>query len=412
MASKFKTPGGDRTFLSLLLLLGNLFQLGLIYFRKPPARPELPAIFAGLAIAGAGLWFKKQWARFLGIILSLYFSAFFFYHLFVQGFSLKRLFYAAAPTYVAWWIWRAFSPQKIAEEEDEQKPMISMVLLLKQPRYLEARVLAEIVSSAWGGKYTHGDDASEKEDAASQRWVVGESPLFMIQSPHGMFILNNFSIPYFNDKEAVVKEINELRLRKAVEDHNAWLSVDLMALPDENADRSSAYPYIAKLVAELGGEDCTAILQPESQRINVWDDELVEKLRGPNAVEEFAVPTNIPVQQIADDDPEMIKAVSEAKARWPEFVEAFKKKDGENFAVKAPITVEENREFIWINVIGLEPEYIHGTLGNDPVNLGNLKYGDRVEVPLKDLNDWGYIKNEAPVGMFTVKILMAARKKG
>ena len=108
----------------------------------------------------------------------------------------------------------------------------------------------------------------------------------------------------------------------------------------------------------------------------------------------------------------MKAAVAEARTTWPQFVEAFKKRDGENFGIKAPITANGRTEFIWVEVTGLEPEYIHGTLGNDPVDLGDLKYGSQVEVPLEDLNDWGYIRNGEPVGMFTVKVLQAIYNEG
>ncbi|MFN7140514.1 MAG: DUF2314 domain-containing protein, partial [Limisphaerales bacterium] len=276
---------------------------------------------------------------------------------------------------------------------------ISLVLLLKDPRYLEASILANVVSSAWGEEYSAAGDGD------TGRFVVGESPLFLIHGPQGVFAVNNFSAPYFNNMEKLVEEVRELRLRKALEEHTAWLSVDLIRLTDESVPRESAYQAIGKLISELSGAGCLAILHPGSSAINVWDAELAEKLRGADVMEVFAESTGLPVVQVADDDPRMVAAVAQARSTWPEFVEAFKKRDGENFAIKAPITVNERTEFIWIEVDGLEPEYIHGTLANDPVDLGNLKLGSRVEVPLKELNDWGFIRHNEPVGMFTVKVL-------
>jgi uncharacterized protein YegJ (DUF2314 family) len=165
------------------------------------------------------------------------------------------------------------------------------------------------------------------------------------------------------------------------------------------------------LVAELAGPDCLALFQPETGRINVWDEVLDNKLRGPDCLEVFGVQTNVPVIQVDDGDPRMQAAVQLARTRWPEFVEAFQKRDGKNFSVKAPITVADRREFIWVEVDGLEPEYVHGTLANDPVDLGHLKIGDRVEVPLKDLNDWAFLRNGEGVGMFTVKVVSDIQKQ-
>ncbi len=101
----------------------------------------------------------------------------------------------------------------------------------------------------------------------------------------------------------------------------------------------------------------------------------------------------------------MLAAVETARRRWPEFVEAFQTRSGnseDKFSVKAPIESNGNVEFIWLDVIGLEPDYIHGTLANDPVDLGDLVLGSQVEVPVKDLNDWAFFKDGVASGMFTV----------
>ena len=50
-----------------------------------------------------------------------------------------------------------------------------------------------------------------------------------------------------------------------------------------------------------------------------------------------------------------------------------------------------NTEFIWITVTGIEGDRVYGTLGNDPGNLGSLKFGSKVSVLVADLNDWCYI---------------------
>ena len=109
----------------------------------------------------------------------------------------------------------------------------------------------------------------------------------------------------------------------------------------------------------------------------------------------------------------MIEAVAEARDRWPEFVEAFhERREGEWFSVKVPVTVDGVTEFIWVEVTGIEPEYIHGTLGNDPVDLGGLKMGDVVEVPVAELNDWSirYPDGDSH-GMFTLEAIDRARER-
>jgi uncharacterized protein YegJ (DUF2314 family) len=401
VALKLSPPGGQKTWLASVLLAVGVYSAT----RSFLDHNVLFGIIGLLhAFCGVGLWFQQRWARWATVVLILGVAGFSGYLLVTKSFALTKLILLLGGLYIAWQVWKEFAPDKLAREDDCQ-PMISLVLLLRQPRYLEASILAHIVSSAWGGNY------ASIEDEESTRFVVGESPLFMVQSPEGMFIVHNFDRQYFDNTDAVVADLTELRTRKAVEEHQAWLAVDLISPHDQKASAESLYPQIAKLIAELAGADCLAILQPETGKINVWDQSLEETLRGPNALEHFAEPADPPVVQIDGEDPRMQAAVDEARSRWPEFVDAFKKKDGENFSIKAPITVDECTEFIWVVVDGLEPEYIHGTLGNDPVNLGNLKLGDRVEVPLKDLNDWVYMRDDKPVGLFTSKVLSAVQKE-
>lgn len=64
--------------------------------------------------------------------------------------------------------------------------------------------------------------------------------------------------------------------------------------------------------------------------------------------------------------------------------------------------MDEATEFIWLNVLGCEPRYVHGTLANTPVNLGDLKLHDQVEVPVDDIRDWGYLSDGASIGFFSV----------
>jgi len=403
MAFKLKTPGGERTFYALIA-----FGIGTYIAIESSLRGDPTLIAFGLSamVIGVGMWFNHQWARWSGIVLVVFCAGFITYKMTQRGFTLWGTVVVICGLWGAWDIWHKFSPEKIAEAgESDDKPtsMISLVLLLREPRYLEARILAPIVSSAWGQEFSGGDDAEE----GCNRFVVGESPMFMVQCPEGFFIIHNFPSPYFDDTAKAADHLQELRMHKAVKNHQAWIAVDLMQPHDEAATPESFYPQIARLVAELADDKVLALFHPDSGKITAWDQSLTDKLRGPDALEVFGEMPHPPVIDVKDDDPRMAAAVAEARERWPEFVESFKRREGRNYSVKAPITVGEVTEFIWIEVIGLEPEYIHGKLGNDPVDLGDMKLGDQVEVPLKDLNDWAFIRDDKPVGLFTMKVLAA-----
>ncbi|MCX6951846.1 MAG: DUF2314 domain-containing protein [Verrucomicrobia bacterium] len=320
-----------------------------------------------------------------------------------SGHDLYGLMVLAAGAAGGRWVWRKLAPRPVSAA-----PMVSLVLLLREPRYLEPVVLAEIIRSAWGLAIEVAPADGGKDDApAGKPFIVGNSPVFMVGTGEGMFVVHNHERLYFDPAAEVAEKVPDLRLRKIILDHRAWLSVDAMGVGPEE-DVAPYYARISKLLAELANDAVLGLFQPASSRLTPWDATLVERLRrGENLGDLFQV-QQAPVVQVSEDDPRMKAAVAEAKRRWPEFVAAFKaRQPGGNYAVKAAVTRDGNTEFIWIEVVGLEPEFIHGKLANDPVDLGDLKIGDQVEVPLAALNDWTFRHAEAdePQGLFTVRIL-------
>jgi len=397
MPVKFKTPGGERTQYAVISLVIGLYVAIKWFLRGDVAAGTYGALFA---VVGVGLWFNQQWARWAGISMVLFAVGFMGFKMAQRGFDLLGTTGMVMGLVGCWFMWKEFSPEKIAESDDKPKAMISLVLLLRKPRYLEAKILAQIVSSAWGQEFSSGGDAEED----SSRFVVGKPPMFVIQSPEAFFIAYTFPTPYFNDLDAVATELKEIRVAKAVKDHQAWLAVDLITIHDSAQPPESVYPQIAKLVAELAPPDALAIYEPETGKITPWDESLEAALRGPDSLSVFGKPVHPPVIHIDDDDPRMQAAVAEARSRWPEFVEAFNCRDGKSFSVKAPITSGDRTEFIWIEVSALSGDSIQGTLGNEPVDLNGFKLGDGVQVPVADLNDWVYIRNGEPTGLFTAKV--------
>ena len=308
------------------------------------------------------------------------------------------------------WRWLA-KKLAVLDSPPSEPPMVSLVLLLKQPRYLEAKVLAEILRTAWGMTFSAAEPDNDTSDTgAPQPWIAGESPVFMVNTGAAIFIVHNHEKLYFEEVDDVAARVPELRQRTIILEHRAWLSVDAMRVEGE-AETAIAYAKIARALAELADDSVLGLFQPASNRLTAWEPALETRLRkGENLAELFAV-NQVPVEEIPDNDPRMKAAVAEARLRFPEFRAAFQaRKPGGHYAVKAPITRDDNTEYIWMEVIGLEPEYIHGTLANDPVKLGGLKIGDRVEVPIAELNNWMCLDadNEEPRGMFTVKIVTSA----
>jgi uncharacterized protein YegJ (DUF2314 family) len=288
--------------------------------------------------------------------------------------------------------------------EDDDSPMTSIVLLRSKAKLLDSAILLECVREAWDPRRELGDD---------DLFVAGEGPVLMVKSPQGMWMVHNHSRPYFDD-DYPVDRIPELRLRKAVADHAAWLSVDLMHGFEENLPREVYYPFIFRLIRELSDDDTLAIFRPESGEINVWSDEVAASLGSIDPLEGFATPVHSPVIQVSDEDPRMKAAVEEARRTFSVFRGHWDQRDsGDSFLAKVSLRRDGNSEVIWIEVDGLEPDFIHGTLANQPVNLTGLNSGDRIEVPVADLYDWAIALEgaEGPLGLFTDKIVLEVQRE-
>jgi uncharacterized protein YegJ (DUF2314 family) len=282
------------------------------------------------------------------------------------------------------------------------EPSVSLVLLLRQPRDFDAAALARAAQRALGLDVGAGDDGAGS-------CVVGESPHFLVQLPDRLLAVHNADLPYFDNPAAVAADLPELRLRQAVARHRAWVSVECLhveAAPDD------PYLAVARLAADLVGDDCLALCVPERRRVYVCDESLPAKLRGPDPLAALARGGPAPVVGIAPDDPRLLAAVREARRRWPEFVAAFEQREaGQIFSVKVPVREGKQTEYMWLSVSALEHEMIYGRLDNEPVSMKRLRAGARLRVPVRDLNDWLYTRGDTLAGGFTIDVLANAPKR-
>lgn len=284
----------------------------------------------------------------------------------------------------------------------EDKPLVSIVLLMREHRYLDEAMLKRLVRKAWG------IDIPDEDDEA---YIIGRPPVYVIQVPEGAFLVHNHQRPYMDNPEAAAAEMSELRLRRVITEHQAWRAVDLLHPGAGAGSQGRAYELIGKLVAELSDDATLAVYAPETDRMVAWDSDFEDLLRGKEPLKVFGLGPP-PVVEVTADDPRMTAAVAEARRRWPEFVAAFERRTpDQHFTVKAPMGDGARKEFIWVEVTALEGDRIIGELANDPVNLPGLRCGDKVTARVEDLNDWIYMKNGDMVGGFTVKVLMGRKGK-
>jgi len=276
---------------------------------------------------------------------------------------------------------------------------VALVLFLAQPRILSAQHLANFASQALGERFSSSDDEN------CDHSVAGELPTFILKQGERAFMVSCFGTPYMDHPDKAARAINELRLRKVVREHSAWLSVDLLGTcaPEE---RSEVYRTIGKLIAALADDDCLAVFAPATSQLIVFNSEMREQLRGRDPLDLFDQTRHPPVVPVSSDDPRLKAAVAKARRRWPAFVRAFEQREPEqSFSVKARMGQGDCIEFMWLSVTGLENGIIYGRLDNDPIELTSLRCGDRVRVRVNDLNDWLFTDGEVMQGGFTIEVL-------
>jgi uncharacterized protein YegJ (DUF2314 family) len=289
----------------------------------------------------------------------------------------------------------------LGKNEGDTK-LVSFVLLLAKPVKLNSSLLTKVVSKAW--KLELSDD---NKDATE--FVVGEDPMYITQTRHGIFSINNFGRRYFDGEPTA--EISDLRLRRAVDQHVAWMSVDRMG--DEPTE-DEAYPLIGKLITALGRSVKTPplVYWPDGQMGLTFNDEVATALCSDDPRQAFIQAVGpVPVMGADGDDPRMKKAIAEAKRRWPEFIQRFENRQAsEKFAVKTGFGKKSAKEYMWVEVTGIENGMIFGKLSNEPMGKYGIKFGDLVRKPETAVIDWLISDDTEMIGAFTNKAIEAMQQ--
>jgi uncharacterized protein YegJ (DUF2314 family) len=294
----------------------------------------------------------------------------------------------------------------------DDKPPQSIVLLLARPKVANIQLLAHWLSEDTGRKVRGIDSAADKDkgsdDERAGDFVIGRQPHMLAHVAGATFVIHSLSEPYMKDPLSASESIPELRIRKAVRDHKAWISMDIL---DSKTPTTQEYRVIAKLLAHLVDSDCLALYFPPTGAFAPWSDDTVEQLQSDDPIQAvFEHVSLMPVIPI-DDDPRLRAAEAEARRRFSEFRAAFEATDGTNFAVKTKITRGERSEHIWVEVDRITGNKVEGRLGNEPVDLSELKIGSPVEIDDARVEDWVYFRNDTPAGMFTVPVIQAITRE-
>ncbi len=286
MRFPFRAPGGDRTINALIFLGIGLWSF---WERFRPGGNWVNSVMGtSTLLLGVGLWFWYSRVRWPAAALLLALAAFNFSMAYAQHrFSWLSMLANTAMIWVAWTVIRDGDEKKEEPPPEEEKPFVSIVLLLRDPRPMEAAVLAGQVSRAWGEEYiVTPEDLPPGTVSPTPRIVVGESPLFVINAPDGLYVVHNQAKPYMDNVEGAPSE-TEPRAREAVLKHRAWVAVDLRAPLAPARPPETYYPLVARLIAELADEDCLALFHPATLTLRAWEPALADVLRSPDPLKAF-----------------------------------------------------------------------------------------------------------------------------
>lgn len=361
-------------------------------------------------VAGYGAYKKLRWGFLLGLGFLGVLLACSVYFLFLNKPSILRVFGVLTCVWVMWDIWREFrrsSRLDVSDSSEEpDQPMVSLVLLLKEAQHLDATILAKVASKAWDAEVKTIDESGDDDSELS--FVGGESPHFICSHGGGFFAIHNLDQPYFEDADKIANAVPELRRQKAIREHTAWVSCDLIRWLEPGDGLSQAYRLIARLLCELLDDNCLAIIDPEAQQVFLNDPETESKLRSDDPRAALQESYYVPVIAVAPDDPRMLAAVAEARSRFEEFVTAFEQREdsGNEFFLKAPFSENDVTEFMWLKVEAIENGVVFGTLGNDPNDIPSLREGSQVTAKASELNDWIIQPPSGDfIGGFTIHVL-------
>ena len=115
------------------------------------------------------------------------------------------------------------------------------------------------------------------------------------------------------------------------------------------------------------------------------------------------------VVPVPNSDEAMAKAIAKARATLPDFFAILAKpQQGDNgFAVKIHYDFGNNRgEHIWANTIAVNGKDISANISNQPRDIPNLKFGQRVTVPVTQLSDWMFIRDGKIHGGQTIRAVL------
>lgn len=289
------------------------------------------------------------------------------------------------------------------KKSHEEAPPFSVVFLMRKPMQLTP----ESVQSAFVKVLGRDFDSSRNE------LVVAASPTSFVRVDGQVFMLHDMGFRYVDDLDQSVTDARDESERQILRQHNAWFSIDCM-FPQRftNAEKENVYRRMLRLGAEFLNSDCLGIYLPESGVLVPVNALTQSTLRTENAVGFLSSYRQDPIVSVPAADSGLEAAAHEAQDRWPEFRNAFaERKSDQHFFVKLPFRDGEAVEWMWLDVMRMDSDYIEGTLNNSPKTVSNVQENEKVRAPIGAIADWIVQDGEKWIGGFSLPAIRQASKQ-
>lgn len=115
------------------------------------------------------------------------------------------------------------------------------------------------------------------------------------------------------------------------------------------------------------------------------------------------------VSMIDAEDEQMNAAMQKARVSLDEFESRLTSPPPGQSYISLKARFEENGkvEHIWLSDVSIVPGGYRGKIGNEPVNLHDIRFGQQVEIPRERVSDWLAIDNDTLIAGYTLRVLRA-----
>ena len=137
-----------------------------------------------------------------------------------------------------------------------KKEPLSIVMLLRAPHVFRTEELQIAAERAWRVSFAGGNQ--------SMHCVAQSGPTTLLKAGPHLLSFFHYAKPYIENHEENTSWLPLDSQRRAWAEHVAWVGVDYM---NADTDVELAYCVLAKLVAELVDENCSAIYMPRESSL-------------------------------------------------------------------------------------------------------------------------------------------------